>query len=81
MDLTSAVSVVSMLTLSFSDLGSSSAEAMTSFAGRLRSQRGRNSRTGSDFGTSLVGSTDSSISGILSTGKIANRLVFGSPVS
>ena len=73
-DLTSAVSVVSMLTLSFRDLGSFSVEAMTSLAGRLRSQRGQNYRAGSGVGTSLGVSTDSSISGILSTGKTENRL-------
>jgi hypothetical protein len=73
-DLTSTVSVVLMLTLSFRDLGSSSVKAMTSLAGRLRSQRGRNCQTGSGFGTSLGGLTYSSISGILSTDKIANRL-------
>jgi hypothetical protein len=77
MDLTSAMSVVSMLTLSFSDLGSSSVDAMMSLAGRLRSQRGRNGRGILGVGTSLgfsIGSVDSSISGILSTDKTANRL-------
>ena len=73
-DLTSAVSVVSILTLSFKDRGSSSVEAMTSFCGSLRSQRGRNVRTGSGFGTSLAFSTGSSISGILSTDRTENRL-------
>src|SRR5882762_7149186 len=73
-DLTSAVSVVSMLTLSFKDFGSSSVDAMTSLAGRLRSQRGRKTRAGSGFGMSLICSAGSSISGILSTDKIANLL-------
>ena len=73
-DLTSAVSVVSMLTFSFKDLGSFSAEATTSFSRRARSQRGRNCHASSDFGTSLIGSTGSSISGMLSTGKMENWL-------
>ena len=72
-DLTSAVFMVSMLTFSFKDLGSFSAEA-TSFSGRARSQRGQNCHASSNFSTSLVGSTGSSILGMLSTGKIENRL-------
>ena len=74
MDLTSTVSVVSMLTFSFRDLGSSSVEAMTSLSGSLRSQRGQNCRISSGFGTSLTCSTGSSISGVLSTDKTANKL-------
>jgi hypothetical protein len=72
--LTSAVSVVSMLTLSFRDLGLSSIKAMTSLAGRLRSQRGQNCQTGLEINTSLGSLSDLSISGILSTDKIANQL-------
>jgi hypothetical protein len=76
MDLVSIVSVVSMLTLSFRDFGSSSVEQMTSLGGRLRSQRGRNCRSGSEFGfgTSLMFSTVSFISGILSTDNTENLL-------
>ena len=73
-DLTSAVSVVSMLTFSFRDLGSSSVEAMTSLDGSLRSQCGRNWRVSPGFGTSLTCSTGLSISGVLSTDKTANQL-------
>ena len=74
MDLTSAVSVVSMLTFSFRDLSSSSVEAMMSLSSSLRSQRGRNCRIGSGFCTSVTCSTGSSISGVLSTDKTANQL-------
>lgn len=73
-DLTSTVSVVSMLTLSFRDLGLSSVEAMISFGRRQCSQQGQNCQTFSGYGMSLMGSMDLSISVILSTSKSANIL-------
>src|SRR6202789_4620370 len=79
-DLTSPVSVVSMLTLSFKDLlvSWSSREAITSLDGRRLSHLGRNTRSGfgfSKFCTTWIFSTGSSISMISSTGSIENRLL------